>query len=207
MGRYPYLSLLGGYGAQDEAAADAAMAAVGVSGLGGRQLGELSGGEFQRVLIARALAQAADVLVLDEASANLDMARKMELHDLLAARNAAGTTVLAALHDLNLAALYCRRLVFLKNGRIEADGPVAEVFTQQTLSRIYETDIVVIPHPRLPAPQALAVPAGRAAVGPAGPGDPGDHPMTWTGTSVWPGRPCASWPCTARSMKSSPAWA
>jgi iron complex transport system ATP-binding protein len=110
------------------------------------------------VLVARALAQAADILILDEASANLDMARKVELHDLLAARNAAGTTVVAALHDINLAALYCRRLIFLKAGRITADGPVADVFTSTILSRIYETDIIVLPHPRTGAPQALAVP-------------------------------------------------
>lgn len=164
MGRYPYLSLLGGYGADDQAAADAAMAAVGVTDLETRTLGQLSGGEFQRVLTARALAQASGILILDEASANLDIARKMELYELLAARNAAGTTIVAALHDVNLAALYCRRLVFLKNGRIEADGPVAEVFTRNTLSRIYETDITVIPHPRCGTPQALAVPCGRAPV-------------------------------------------
>jgi iron complex transport system ATP-binding protein len=175
MGRYPYLSFLGGYGEDDEAAAQAAMEAVGLAGLGRRHLGELSGGEFQRALTARALAQAADVLVLDEASANLDIARKMELYALLAARNAAGTTIVAALHDINLAALYCRRLVFLKDGRIEADGPVADVFTQQTLSRIYETDILVLPHPRTGTPQALAVPAaGDSGHGLSGHGRP-DH--------------------------------
>nr|WP_211922632.1 ABC transporter ATP-binding protein [Solidesulfovibrio aerotolerans] len=165
MGRYPYLSFLGGYGPSDAAAAAAAMAAVGVADLADRRLGELSGGEFQRALTARALAQESDVLLLDEASASLDIARKMELYTLLAARNAAGTTIVAALHDINLAALACRRLVFLKNGRIEADGPTAAVFTQPTLSRIYETDIIVIPHPRTGTPQALAVPGpGLGAV-------------------------------------------
>lgn len=161
MGRYPYLGLLGGYGPEDEATAEAAMVQTGVAALADRPCDALSGGEFQRVLVARALAQAADILILDEASANLDMARKVELHDLLAARNAAGTTVVAALHDINLAALYCRRLVFLKDGRIAADGPVADVFTSTILSRIYETDIIVLPHPRTGAPQALAVPGAR----------------------------------------------
>jgi iron complex transport system ATP-binding protein len=166
MGRYPYLSFLGGYGPGDTTAADAAMDAVGVSELAGRRLGELSGGEFQRVLTARALAQESDVLLLDEASASLDVARKMELYRLLAARNAAGTTILAALHDINLAALFCRRLVLLKNGRIEADGPTAAVFTQPTLSRIYETDLIVIPHPTTGAPQALAAPGPGPDSGP-----------------------------------------
>jgi len=169
MGRYPYLGLLGGYGPADEELAEAAMVRTGVADLAERTCDALSGGEFQRVLVARALAQAADILILDEASANLDMARKVELHDLLAARNAAGTTVVAALHDINLAALYCRRLVFLKDGRIAADGPVAEVFTSPILSRIYETEIIVLPHPRTGAPQALVVP------GPGGPG-PADRP-------------------------------
>lgn len=170
MGRYPYLSFLGGYGPQDWRVAESAMAATGVSTLADRPCGALSGGELQRVCIARALAQGTDVLLLDEASANLDMARKVELHDLLAARNAAGTTVLAALHDLNLAALTCRRLIFLKHGRIEADGPVETVFTQSILSRIYETDIVVFPHPRTGTPQALAVPGAHS---PAPCGDTG----------------------------------
>ena len=171
MGRYPYLSLLGGYTEADMAAAKAAMVDVGVTGLSGRRLGELSGGEFQRVLTARALAQETDILILDEASANLDMARKMELYGLLARRNAAGATIVAALHDINLAALFCRRLVFLKNGRIVADGEVAQVFTSETLSRIYETEILVLPHPQNGRPQALAVPdPGLYSAGRPGPG-------------------------------------
>jgi len=175
MGRYPYLSFLGGYGSKDTAIAETAMAETGVARLADRSCAALSGGEFQRVCIARALAQTADVLILDEASANLDIARKVELNDLLAARNAAGTTVIAALHDLNLAALSCRRLVFLKNGRIEADGPVAAVFTQPILSRIYETEILVLPHPRTGAPQALAVPGGGPAAVPR-PSGPSGNP-------------------------------
>ena len=148
------------------------MRETGLDQLADRPCRALSGGEFQRALIARALAQAADVLVLDEASANLDMARKVEVHDLLATRNAAGVTVIAALHDINLAALYCRRLIFLKEGRVVADGPVEAVFTQHTLSRIYETDIVVLPHPRTGTPQALVVPgAGRSESVPDGPGN------------------------------------
>lgn len=178
MGRYPHARFLGGPTAADEAACREAMDAVGVAHLATRRLHELSGGEFQRVLAARALAQQARALVLDEASAGLDIARKMELYGLLAARNAAGTTVVAALHDVNLAALFCKRLVFLKSGRIAADGPTADVFTSQTLSRIYDADILVIPHPRNGLPQALAVPGppGGPAAGPAGHGQGGrDH--------------------------------
>ncbi|MEA5089332.1 ABC transporter ATP-binding protein [Solidesulfovibrio sp.] len=174
MGRYPYLRFLGGYDEDDETAARAAMEAVGVAHLAARRLGELSGGEFQRVLAARALAQDAKALILDEASAGLDIARKMELYGLLAARNAAGATIVAALHDVNLAALFCNRLIFMKNGNIAADGPVAAVFTSETLSRIYDTDILVVAHPRSGLPQALAVPGpvpARLSHGVPGAGD------------------------------------
>jgi iron complex transport system ATP-binding protein len=162
MGRYPYASVLGGYTAEDEAAAEQAMRETGTEYLAEREATALSGGELARVLIARALAQAADVLLLDEASASLDIARKVEVHDLLAAKNRAGATVLSAVHDLNLAALYCNRLVFLKDGRVALDGPTGTVFTAENLSRIYETEVRVFAHPDSGAPQALLVP-GRDA--------------------------------------------
>lgn len=169
LGRYPHLSAWGGYGPHDFEAADRAMAGAGVAGLAQRRAGELSGGEFQRVLLARALAQEAGVLLLDEAMASMDVAWRMAAFDLLRARCRAGLAVLTAVHDLNLAALYCPRLVFLKNGRVLADGPTAEVFTPELLSEVYDTDILVAPHPATGAPQAHPVPGsgpGRAAGSP-----------------------------------------
>ena len=82
----------------------------------------------------------------------------MDLYDLLKAKNASGLTVLTVAHDLNLAALYCQRLVFLKNGSVAADGPTREIFTSQTLSEIYETPLAVAAHPLTGAPQAYLVP-------------------------------------------------
>lgn len=158
MGRYPYVSLLSGYTEADREAARLAMRETSTTDFAQRRALELSGGEFQRVLIARALAQAAGVLLLDEAGSSLDVARKVEIHDLLAAKNAEGLTVLWAIHDLNLAALYCTRLIFLKQGRVVLDGPPHEVFTQENLSEIYETRIKVAPHPATGAPQAHLVP-------------------------------------------------
>lgn len=158
MGRYPYVSLLGGFSEEDGRIADAAMRETGTLDLALRDAQALSGGELARVLIARALAQAADVLLLDEAAASLDIARKIEVHDLLAGKNREGATVLSAMHDLNLAALYCDRLVFLKQGRVALDGPTHQVFTADNLSRIYETEVRIFAHPDTGAPQALLVP-------------------------------------------------
>lgn len=158
MGRYPYLSFFGGYTADDHAQVDDAMLATGCHDLGSRLAGSLSGGELQRVVMAKALAQDTDLLLLDEAASNLDIARTMDLYELLRARNRSGLTILTVAHDLNLAALYCQRLIFLKNGRIVADGPTRDVFTEQTLSEIYETSIAVAAHPVTGNPQAYLLP-------------------------------------------------
>ena len=145
LGRYPYLSWLGGYGA---------------AGLAGRRVDELSGGELQRVLLARALAQESPLLLLDELAAGLDLARMVELFDLLERRRAAGACVLMAMHDCNLASLYATRLIGLKNGQMLFDGPASEIFTEEKLSALYDIPIRVFPHPRWGLPQALP---GRAS--------------------------------------------
>jgi iron complex transport system ATP-binding protein len=163
MGRFARTGLLAGYSQEDHAAAEAALRDAKALDLAERQAGELSGGELQRVFLARALAQGRELLLLDEAVSALDMARRVEAYDLLAALNASGSTVLSALHDLNLAALYCPRLVFLKDGRIALDGPTAEIFTESNLKDIYETDIRVAAHPVTGAPQAHLVPGAGAA--------------------------------------------
>ncbi|EPR42409.1 ABC transporter related protein [Desulfovibrio sp. X2] len=162
MGRQARLPLLGGWSEADYDAAWAAMRETGVERLYDRPVDHLSGGEFRRVLIARALAQETPLLLLDEAAAGLDAASRMAVHDLLAARCRAGTTVVSVMHDLNLAALYCRRLVFLKNGRIARQGETPEIFTREILMEIYETDVDIVHHPRTGAPQALFVPAAPA---------------------------------------------
>ncbi|GFM36794.1 ABC transporter ATP-binding protein [Desulfovibrio psychrotolerans] len=192
MGRYPHISFLGGYTEQDRRIALAAMEETGTAHLAHRSACTLSGGEFQRVLIARALAQQTECLLLDEATSGLDIARKVEIFDLLRQRtghdmhnNGNGQTlhdrqnghadrdgqtkqrvaVIAAIHDLNLAALYCHRLVLLKNGRVVRDGGVNEVFTQAILSEVYETRIHIVPHPVTGAPQACLVPGRTGKAG------------------------------------------
>lgn len=155
LGRYPYLSWLGGYRRQDHEAVERALAATGAAGLAERRVDELSGGELQRVLLARALAQESQLLLLDELAAGLDLARMVELFDLLERRRAAGACVLMAMHDCNLASLYATRLIGLKSGQIFFDGSASAIFTEENLSALYGVPIGVFPHPRWGLPQAL----------------------------------------------------
>jgi len=178
MGRFVHGSPLAGPDAADRRAAREAMRATGVEHLWDRPADAVSGGELQRVLLARALAQQAPALLLDEPSASLDLAAAVRLFDLLRGLAGRGRAVLCAMHDLNLAALYCDALVFLKDGRVACAGPVKDVFHERTLSEIYGTDIRVGPHPVTGGPQAHFVPgaAGGGAGPGAGPGPGGGDP-------------------------------
>ena len=163
MGRYPHQRGFGGDSDSDLAKAMEVMRLTDTLDLAQRRITEISGGEAQRVVIARALAQEAQIVLLDEATANLDVAHKMQMFDLFQDLNSQGCTYLCAMHDLNLAALYCRRLIFLKQGHISFDGPTQETFTEETLSHVYETEVRVISHPDTGAPQAMFVPWRRDA--------------------------------------------
>ncbi len=163
MGRYSYLSKWGGYTADDFEVAMEAMESTGTLPLADRFISEVSGGEAQRVVIARALAQSPSILLLDEATSNLDVAGKIQVFDLLAHKNREeGTTIVCAMHDLNLASLYCDRLIFIKDGGIALDGPTHELFTSRNLSEIYETRVIVSRHPVTGSPQAHFVPGNAA---------------------------------------------
>lgn len=158
MGRYPYLDGWGGYSPRDLDLALTAMEQTRIAHLAHRHVKEVSGGEAQMVAIARALAQETEILLLDEATSNLDVTRKIQLFSLLEKKNRLGGTLLFVMHDLNLAALYCKRILFLKNGRILFDGATEEVFNDATLSEVYETEIRVSRHPVTGGPQAHFVP-------------------------------------------------
>jgi iron complex transport system ATP-binding protein len=160
MGRYPYVNGWGGYSGHDMDAAISAMESTETTYLAHRHVREVSGGEAQMVTIARALAQQTGILLLDEATSALDVAHKIRIFDLLQQKNTEGDTVLCVMHDLNLAALYCKRLIFLKNGTVALDGKTEDVFTDEHLSQIYETEIRVASHPVTGSPQAHFVPGG-----------------------------------------------
>jgi iron complex transport system ATP-binding protein len=95
------------------------------------------------VLLARALAQEAGVLLLDEATANLDMRHSLEIMHLIRKKAASGITIISVMHDLNLAACWCNRVLLMKKGLIVTQGPPNDVYTAETIRRIYEADIFV----------------------------------------------------------------
>lgn len=182
MGRSPYLSRWGGGDARDWSRARAAMAATRVQHLADRTMDELSGGERRRVVLAQALAQDAPVLLLDEPTTHLDVRHVLDLLGIVRGLAAGeGTAVVAILHDLNLAASTCDRLVALHRGAVVADGTPDEVVTPRLLREVYgvEADVVTDdltgrPSVRVDAPRAVAAPLGRRAhvVGGAGCGAP-----------------------------------
>jgi iron complex transport system ATP-binding protein len=148
MGRAPHLGLLGIEGPADRDAAEEAMRETDLLELADHRMAELSGGEKQRVLIARALAQGSPLLLLDEPTAYLDIRHRLEVYrlarDLRASR---GLTVLSVSHDINLAARFCPRVVLLHRGRVLADGPASEVITSGSLREVYGTEVRVLPDP------------------------------------------------------------
>ncbi len=162
LGRYPYLSLFGTYGPEDYAAAREAMEATHCRDLAGRMPASLSGGEMQRVLLARALAQQSPVLLLDELSAGLDAARMSELFDLLEERRRAGICCVSVMHDLNLAALYATRIAGLKDGRLLFDGPTEAVFTATNLNTLFDARLHPVRHPATGRPQVCPQEPGRS---------------------------------------------
>ena len=141
LGRIPHEDPLRGPRPADRAAVAAAIERVGVGHLLGRDARELSLGERQLVLLAMAVAQSAPVLVLDEPTVHLDLRHQVGAMDLLVDLNERdGTTVLAVLHDLNLASHFFPRLILLDRGRIVADGPPAEVLTAERIRDVFGVD-------------------------------------------------------------------
>lgn len=153
LGRYPYLPWFGLYSEQDHKIVKNVLISTNVIHLENHCIDQLSGGQLQRVLLARALAQETQVLLLDELSAGLDILHMKELFDLLENYRRKGACIITVMHDLNLAAMYATRLMGLKQGQILFDGKVNNVFTAKCLNKLYETKLHVFTHPECNIPQ------------------------------------------------------
>lgn len=145
MGRSPHLGFFGGESARDRQVVDWAMDQVGLGRMGDESVSRLSGGEKQRVVLARALAQEPRFLLLDEPTTYLDLRHQVELVRHVRDQAAAGLGVLVVLHDLNLAARSCDRLVVLAQTKVAAFGPPREVLTGELLRKVYgvEADTLI----------------------------------------------------------------
>ncbi len=138
MGRYPHIPRFSRPGDRDRQVVDKVMQQADLGAFTHRYVNQLSGGERQRVVFARSLAQETPILLLDEATANLDMQHTIGLLNLATRRVSADTLVIAVMQDVNLAAMYCDRLVCLKEGREYASGPLASVLTAETLKAVFK---------------------------------------------------------------------
>jgi iron complex transport system ATP-binding protein len=162
LGRYPHAGPWRSTTRADEAAVEAALERAGATELAGRRSDELSGGEWQRARIARALAQQGGALVLDEPTTFLDVAHEMAVFELLDALAGQGMAVLLVSHQLNLVARFAHEIVLLHGGVVAAAGSPADVMQGATLERVYEWPLVVTRDPAVGAP-ALVPLRGRGA--------------------------------------------
>lgn len=157
MGRSPYLGRFAVEGHKDLEIAQQAMAQTSTLHIADRPINELSGGERQRVIIARALAQEPDVILLDEPTSHLDINYQVEALELIhRLTREKQITAIAALHDLNLSAQYCDRLIFLKNGDIYASGMPEDVLTTENVREVYGAEVWVRKHPTSGRPYVIS---------------------------------------------------
>ena len=154
-GRYPYQSLVHQWSSRDDEAVARAMRDAGVRDLVGRRVGELSGGQRQRVWIAMSLAQETDILLLDEPTTYLDLNHQLEVLRLAERLHKDGVTVVAVLHDLHLAFRYATHLVFMKDGKVVAQGSPCDVVTPDLIQRVFSVPCQIIDDPETGAPLVI----------------------------------------------------
>ena len=161
MGRYPHMGRFQVEGAEDDHIARQAMRLTETEQYADRTLDTMSGGERQRVFVSRALAQQPRVLLLDEPTSNLDVLHQLKVFEVVRRLVDDGLTAIAAIHDLNLAARYCDRMVLLSSGRVLAEGTPEQVLEQETVREAFGVESSVY---RDPVTGALAI----SVIGPAG---------------------------------------
>ncbi|WP_331666030.1 ABC transporter ATP-binding protein [Anaerosporobacter sp.] len=144
MGRTPHLNMLQAESTKDYEIVDSALEKVGMKQYGNRSYASLSGGEKQRIMLARAIAQEPKLLILDEPTNHLDVRYQLQILSIV---KDLGINVLAALHDLTLASQFCDYLYLLKDGEIDSQGKPEDVLTKETIKRVYEIDCEIIKAP------------------------------------------------------------
>lgn len=166
MGRAPHLGALRFEGTRDLSIVEKAMDLTGTLGLKDRYIQEISGGERQRVMIARALAQEPQIVLLDEPTAYLDLKHQTVFFDLIHSLNRdERLTVIVVTHDLNRASQYCDRILLLKGGCVHAVGTPREVITETIVGDVYETGVIVDANPQTGVPRVtprVSPPADRS---------------------------------------------
>lgn len=162
MGRFAHLGRFGLEGDRDQEVVEQVMELTNTREFADRPVTELSGGEQQRVILAQALAQEGEILLLDEPTSHLDIRYQVEVMDLLYRLNRERhMTVVLTIHQLDLAARYCARLLLLDRGRVEADGTPAGVLTYETIERVFHTPVLVEAHPHLGVPRITLLSPAR----------------------------------------------
>ncbi|MEW5817010.1 MAG: ABC transporter ATP-binding protein [Spirochaetota bacterium] len=143
LGRFPHKGWISSYSAEDHASIENAIQATGLWEHRNRSLNTLSGGEFQRAMIARALAQSPRILLLDEPVAHLDMKYKIAVLDLIRQLALNGLGVVVSLHDLNLAAMYAHQVALLNRGSLYAMGDPGAILVKENLETVFETRVLI----------------------------------------------------------------
>lgn len=145
MGRYPYLGMFGAVDEADREAVERALTATGMGSLRDRPVTTLSGGEFQRAIIAKALAQEPEILLMDEPTAHLDISAQMSILEIVKRYSEeVGVTVISVLHDINLSAAFFDRALILREGGVVADGSANEVLTEKNIEKAYDWPVLTM---------------------------------------------------------------
>ncbi|MGZ9583553.1 ABC transporter ATP-binding protein [Paenibacillus marinisediminis] len=156
MGRFPYQSWFGSEREDSGPFVDQIMEQLQLSDIADRQLNQLSGGQRQRAALGKLMAQSPSLVLLDEPTTYLDIHYQVQFMDVMREwQQKCGLTIVSVLHDLNLASLYCDRIIVMNEGAIIGDGTPEEIMTPQLISRIFQTDTVIVPHPESGRPQVL----------------------------------------------------
>jgi iron complex transport system ATP-binding protein len=161
MGRFPYLRAFQRERKEDIQAAEHALEYARVTEFRKRLINSLSSGERQRVVIARALAQQPEILLLDEPTSHLDLHHQYAIMELLKKLNSEGLSIIIVNHDLNLASLYCQRLILMHKGEVYTEGTPQSLINVDILKKVYQIEVKIIKHPHKNVPQIFLHPEGE----------------------------------------------